>query len=444
MAHPSVSPPTFSRSQKSSILSSLRDSLKNLFSVSVYFDLLLGTYQLQNGKRNSGGNETPFTAQPSEESEAEYYGMQLVAKDVNQHYDKRTRQYVDIETDTLVHELASDPAFAVQCPVDSRDLVDPYACHAFTLYREKSSKSQIKEDFFVRSPHLKRLLGDSIRERDQYDSAKGQASWVNRLHCPSLNCFFAHGLSFEFSYHCLIRARRKLQTLLENLENAKNIEDREGMIARVHLSFLLTCLQKFYGDTIPLLDSLLKQDEITFNLFWVFGVPGTLFYTQCNSTSEPRVVRLLDMHSDGDNYQRLQEDSRYWDLSFEYVDYNRKYSVPALDNSRPIDAPCTYSPKFGLVTNFRLIVNAFPGVRKISTLPVYPLEYHPQLDELKSFLIERGRRWASLQGDIHHMRYVKDGLTSKSKSEAVSNFSMKSSFLPLMSFNLYFRTRNAL
>ena len=105
--------------------------------------------------------------------------MQLVAKDVNQHYDKRTRQYVDIETDTLVHELASDPAFAVQCPVYSRDLNDPYACHAFTLYREKSSNSQLKEQFFVRSPHLKRLLGDSIGEREQYDSAKGQASWVN-------------------------------------------------------------------------------------------------------------------------------------------------------------------------------------------------------------------------------------------------------------------------
>ena len=209
------------------------------------------------------------------------------------------------------------------------------------------------------------------------------------------------------------------------------------MIARVHLSFLLTCLQKFYGDTIPLLDSLLKRDEITFNLFWIFNVPGTIFYMQCDSTSEPRVVRLLDMHLNGDNHRKLREDSCYWDLSFEYVDYNRKYNVPALDNSRPIDAPCTYSPKFGLVTNFRLNINAFPGVRKISTLPVYPLEYHPQLDELKSFLIERGRKWVSLQGGIHHMRYVKNCLTSKGKSEVVSNFSMKSSFLLLMSFKLY-------
>jgi hypothetical protein len=40
----------------------------------------------------------------------------------------------------------------------------------------------------------------------------------------------------------------------------------------------------------------------------------------------------------------------------------------------------------------------------ITSLPAYPLKYHPEKEELEKRLIERGKKWTSFDG-IHHMRY---------------------------------------
>jgi hypothetical protein len=61
------------------------------------------------------------------------------------------------------------------------------------------------------------------------------------------------------------------------------------------------------------------------------------------------------------------------------------------------------SPAFG---NARLCISLpfFRGAKKINSLSVYPLAFHPQKDQLVGRLIERGVKWARLDG-CHHMRY---------------------------------------
>ena len=55
----------------------------------------------------------------------------------------------------------------------------------------------------------------------------------------------------------------------------------------------------------------------------------------------------------------------------------------------------------------------FGGTQKINGLSAYPIPYHPDPEGLKAMLIERGRKWASLNG-VHHVHY--HGLAGRRKN----------------------------
>ena len=53
--------------------------------------------------------------------------------------------------------------------------------------------------------------------------------------------------------------------------------------------------------------------------------------------------------------------------------------------------------KFGMA-QAKFDLKEFKGVRKITSLPLYPLKYHTTSEALKSQLLERGKRFTTLDG----------------------------------------------
>ena len=46
----------------------------------------------------------------------------------------------------------------------------------------------------------------------------------------------------------------------------------------------------------------------------------------------------------------------------------------------------------------KLRLEGFKGPRKITSLPVFPLKHHKEYEKLKGELIERGKKFVSLEG----------------------------------------------
>lgn len=209
----------------------------------------------------------------------------------------------------------------------------------------------------------------------------------------------------QVDYQILIIFREELQAAITRLSSttAKSGPDSPDALTLSHLSFFLNFLRTEYAGFLSELDSLLAHGEITFDYLWAVLKPRTLLYTRCNQTSEPRALRLLEAN-------KINEMSGYspcWQLNVEYVEYNCQHDGFA-SGKEASNGARGQAPKFGLVAGLhQQVLEYFKGTRKITSLGVYPLEYYPQLEELKSLLVARGRKWATLQGGIHLMQYNK-------------------------------------
>lgn len=126
--------------------------------------------------------------------------------------------------------------------------------------------------------------------------------------------------------------------------------------------------------------SLLTHGEITFKLAWALFVPGTILYTACPVSGTPRAVRLV----------RMDTTMHGWALEVEYVEYK--------PNAKGMDE------HFGFATLTTVAIPNFQGAVKITSLPAYPMRFCKHEEELKRKLVERAKKWCSLQGH-HHMHY---------------------------------------
>lgn len=155
----------------------------------------------------------------------------------------------------------------------------------------------------------------------------------------------------------------------------------------MHLDLLLKYLDSEHRTTLLQIQNLQDHEEVSFDLLWYILVPRTLFFLPCPVSGEPRVAKLISGNTHTGAF-----DQKYWDLKLEYT-----------DASGSTDAN---SPVFGRAV-LDIMINSFKGTKKITSLAAYPLSLHPQADELAEKLIERGQKWAGLDG-CHHMRY--DGI----------------------------------
>ncbi|KAI2734361.1 hypothetical protein DTO013E5_10039 [Penicillium roqueforti] len=135
-----------------------------------------------------------------------------------------------------------------------------------------------------------------------------------------------------------------------------------------HLLLLIDHLKYAYASALQRLESMLQHGHITNDLLWALFKPGCHVYTTCIGTKEPRCV-VFDVGE-----EITQNDETWLNLECRFVDYD--------------------GVKFGEAGIF-LRVAKFRGSKPIEALEAFPLHQHPNHEQVRKDLIERGEGYQS-------------------------------------------------
>lgn len=191
----------------------------------------------------------------------------------------------------------------------------------------------------IQSPRLKQVLG---RVFDKYP---GVTTSLERLE------FAAPFKPFVHRWEKFIEARA----------NETDPETKE------HVQLLWAVLEEELRDTIAEKRDLLSNGVITYQAVWTIFEPGVTVYN--NDDGVDRAYSLSDGSYSCDPPQ--------FNLAVRSIDWDGE--------------------QFGYV-NSCLEIPCFSGTRPITSLPVHPLHYHPNLKQVKKSLIARGRLFEAYKG----------------------------------------------
>ncbi len=163
-----------------------------------------------------------------------------------------------------------------------------------------------------------------------------------------------------------------------------------------HLRVLLDFIESTYARTSQRLDSLLRNNEITYDLLWTLFKPNSEIYTTCTGTDEPMCVRM----NHGEEKQS-PNGTKYF-----YVECRR------FDNDGKI---------FGEAT-VELGIEKFRGSKRIELLPAFPLQYHQHAADVRKHLIDCGRKFLTLMGTAHHKHYEGYAFRKDDKGRLIRTF----------------------
>ncbi|KAI9163808.1 ATPase family AAA domain-containing protein [Paramyrothecium foliicola] len=185
-------------------------------------------------------------------------------------------------------------------------------------------------------------------------------------------------------------------------DNRKELKKNQTRIdnKRKHLKVLVKYLDKDYAKVKDSLYPMLQNGLITFDLLWALWKPNTLAYAHTYGSAEvPRVFRV----ETADRQASIVKGNFYY-VDGKYFEYDGK--------------------RFGY-GNMSEEINEFPGARKITSLPCYPLQYHKDEEQVRKVLVERGKKFVSLSG-AHYKSY--SGVAYfKKKKNVIVKFNVKDS-----------------
>jgi hypothetical protein len=144
-----------------------------------------------------------------------------------------------------------------------------------------------------------------------------------------------------------------------------------------HLDLLIDHIKEAYASTTQRLAPLLQNGEITYDLLWALFKPNSVAYATCSGTRKPRCIK----YDFGE--EKSINGKEYFHIDGHYLDFDGEIFGETL-----VEAG---------ITKFR-------GAKPINTLDLFPLEYHPDIGEVKAQLIKCGRKFISLKG-THHLQY---------------------------------------
>lgn len=178
-----------------------------------------------------------------------------------------------------------------------------------------------------------------------------------------------------FLYLGEIRAYMNKQ--LQQGKSAKKKKDRkEASTKAQHLKILVKYLDKDYAETKKTLHPMLESKTITFDLMWALFKPNSIAYTGTyGDNDQPRAFKI-EYATKESHFMK----GTWYSIEGRYLEYDGK--------------------SFGM-GSMVVQVPSFQGARRISTLECFPLQYHKDPVALKSELIERGKKFVSLEG-VHH------------------------------------------
>ena len=151
-------------------------------------------------------------------------------------------------------------------------------------------------------------------------------------------------------------------------EEAKTGDDSDRELIE-DINTALDYIEGEFSSTTANLGSLLKHGDITYDLLWAIFKPGVVVYTDKNLLRELQAVRFLFC-----SYEESQQ-GKWLEIRAQMIHHDGN--------------------EIGWgITSLR--IPYFEGGRQITSLAAYPLDLHPQADMVRSFLVERGRKYVSI------------------------------------------------
>jgi hypothetical protein len=147
------------------------------------------------------------------------------------------------------------------------------------------------------------------------------------------------------------------------------------------LRVLIDYLEEDFAETEKNLNLMLDNGVITFDFLWTLWKPSTLIYSPTYRRHDVPAVSMVTFAERCK--KKFSEDFEY-SVETKFVDFNGKtLAYKALKKE----------------------ILHFNGAVKITSLPFYPLQYHKDEVKIRSLLIERGKKFVSLQG-VHHKSFT--------------------------------------
>ncbi|EWC48972.1 hypothetical protein DRE_00277 [Drechslerella stenobrocha 248] len=226
---------------------------------------------------------------------------------------------------------------------------DLYEHYVFVVRRIFNIKNQYQRTLIdIKSTHLRTALANSIT------NVRG-ITWTEDKPCCNPN--------FLFAYEPEIRAN-----VTEMTSTSDPDEDTLKQIA--HANLLLTYLDEDFSSDRELFETLVQDNVITYDLLYLLLKPNTIIVTE-SVLGEPTALSII-----WNDYKKHPMKGDLFQIEASYVEYDGK-------SFRYADAV--------------LEIPAFRGSIPINALMAYPLEYDARYEELKTKLIERGRKFCALQ-----------------------------------------------
>ncbi|KAF5664041.1 P-loop containing protein [Fusarium heterosporum] len=163
--------------------------------------------------------------------------------------------------------------------------------------------------------------------------------------------------------------------LRDPLKMLRDKAEAEQQVARHDiLDTFIRCLDDMFAPLDKRVAALLEENRIEYELLWTLFAPKTIAFTTCRITKAPCATRV----------------SRYSNTINRMGQKNFRIEGH------------TFSGK-GEQLCF-LDIPVFESTKRIDSLSVYPLCYHPQVTAMRERLVENGRRVMAWTG-IHHLQH---------------------------------------
>ena len=239
----------------------------------------------------------------------------------------------------------------------------------------------------VQSPLIKQVLGSVLKDYP------GITTTLDRL-------------TFKAPFQPFIH---RWKNLLEALQSEQDPETKS------HLELLHRILEAELRDDLKARDDFILNGVITHSTIWMIFEPGTTVFTVKDGNN--CAARFNNGY-----FQQTQSGNRYV-LSCQIVDWDGE--------------------NFGF-GNTQFHVWEFEGTMKITKLSAYPLEYHPNLVNVKEALVQRGKAFEELSG-YHYKSYhgvaIGEGPWGPIKYNVCSLLSCFQSFLTIFTYTSQVHSR---
>ncbi len=257
--------------------------------------------------------------------------------------------YSKKDNDGKYQWVAEEPEDVVDAAENSET-----ARYAFLVRNKKSYDSRKKYDIdsiIVQSPWLKKSLGVILEDYP------GITTNLERL-------------VFRAPFHPFVHRWNKMLAMLQK-------DDFEEPVDKEHLQLFHDVLYEELKNAIAAKIDLVKNGVITFEYLWTIFEPQTLIYTLCDG--KECVFKLNSSHTAVDQQAGLEFLSlNVWACDWDGTKFGQKGTT--------------------------LKDYAFGGTTPITSLQAYPLDFHPEKEQLIQRLVARGKLFERFAG-YHYQAY---------------------------------------